>query len=155
MATNEPTTDRLTIDACMALLGPVALALGNPIDRVIMKAYHRALRDVPANLLQVACDRALKTTRDRYEPRFPTAPQLRQWAEDARLAWLKSNPWTACEACEETPGWVEGIDPQGVKRLARCPCFKAYKDRAEANGMHTQLALPSAPVAQERDGVDA
>ena len=140
----------MTLKECSALLTPVAVALGVQVDAPTFRAYHRALQDVPVGLLQAACDYALRAPRVPYEPRWPTAPTFRQWAEHARQVWLKANPWTACEACDTNGGFIEARDERGVPRLARCACWRAHQQRIASAGMSEPLALPPA-----RDEVSA
>ena len=150
----EKKPEILTYAECTALLAPVAAVLGFDASATTFKAYHHALRDVPAQLLKIACERATKEPRAPFDPRFPTAPQLRAWCEAARVAWIKANPWEPCEACAENPGWIGFLDAVGVQRLSRCTCVKAYRDRMASSGMAVQLALPVAPTPV-RDEADA
>ena len=43
-----------------------------------------------------------------------------------------SPPFEPCEACQESPGFIELQDGQGIPRLARCPCWRAHQRRIAA-----------------------
>jgi hypothetical protein len=133
----------VTLAECTALLAPVAVTLGVQVDAPTFRAYHRALADVPLPLLQAACEAAQRAPREPYEPRWPTAPTFRRLAEQARQAWLAARPWEPCEACAESPRFVETL-VDGVPRLSRCPCWTAHQRLIDAAGIQTQIALPPA-----------
>ncbi len=37
-------------------------------------------------------------------------------------------PFKACEHCAENPGWISGVDGEGVPRLSRCACWIRWSD---------------------------
>lgn len=130
----------MTYHQVTELLAPLAVALGVDFDEASFDAYHRALRDIPLAFLVGAVNRAAKTPRDRFEPRFPTAPKLREWAEETRLDASKAHAWRPCTACQFTPRFVEGEDG----RMKRCDCWRDHQKRIESIGLSMPLALPPA-----------
>lgn len=138
----------MTIRECTALLAPMAVALGAELDEPDYRAYHRALQDVPTSLLTAACAHATRAPRDRYAPRMPTAPMLREYAEHARRTAIAASPWHPCEACLDSPRWVPVVEADGV-RMTRCACWTAYQARIAAIGLATPLLVAAAPVEVE------
>lgn len=135
----------MTLAECTKLLTPVALAVGHELDDADFRAYFHSLRDVPVPFLAVACDRAMKTPRGAYESKFPTAPKLREWAEVARQAASRAQPYVPCVACEDTCGWV----PLPDGRVTRCRCWYAHQAKLASGGLVTPLALPAAELVEE------
>lgn len=134
----------MTLQECTVLLAEVAVTLGCRVDAVTYRAYHRALQDVPLELMRAGCDLAVRLPKDPYAPKWPTAPTFRAFAEQARQAWLKAHPFEPCASCAENAGFIETRDAKGYIRLARCECWKVHQARISAAGMSTQLALPPA-----------
>lgn len=132
----------MTLEDCTKLLAPVAIALGVRLDVPTFKAYHKALQDVPVNLLAAAVDAAQRLPRQPYAPTFPTAPMLRAMAESCRQALLAAHPYEAGECCNFT-GWSEIRDEAHPHGLAtRCGCYHAYQHRLADLGIKTALVAP-------------
>lgn len=125
--------------AFVAVLLPLAQAMRVDVDAATWAVYARALQDVPHRLLSETVDRLIR------EPRqfFPKAGELRAECERQRQAWLLARPWSPCELCAESPGYLETTDGSGVVRLARCACWRAHQAAISEAGMGTALALPS------------
>lgn len=132
-------------------LKPAALALGVELDDATVRAYHKALADIPTDLVRHAFERAVREPANEFAPRFPTAPTLRQWAEEERQRFVTARAWAPCEACEESPGWVEIVDAKGVKRLTRCACWLARRAANVASGMAHPVGRPAAARAARED----
>lgn len=136
----------MTLEACTALLAPLALAVGAEMDQPTFKAYYRALKDIPEALVAHACDTAAKAPKVPYEPLMPPAPRLRAYAEQARRQLLEAHPYVGCIECAEAIGWRPRLDqPRAVER---CPCHARHQQTLAALGVgHEALSLPAAPPA--------
>ena len=132
----------MTLQECTALLAPLALALRADMDDPTFRAYHRALSDVPVNLLQAAVDHAMRSN----SAFLPRPGELRALAERARLELSFRLKFEGCAQCHGT-GW-EQVLINGVPRAQRCQCWKAHQSRLEREGVTLQ------PVAQLIAGGD-
>lgn len=142
------TPTSLTLDDCTRLLGPLALTLRAALDLGQFRAYHRALKHVPLPLLQRAVD-AAATACDF----FPKPVELLRLAERERSALLTAHPFTACAACERSPGWRPQI-VDGVERLARCDCYRAWQRQLADLGAGVERLVPALLVAREIEPVE-
>lgn len=133
----------MTLHECTKSLSHLAFELGVELDPRSIRAYHVALGDVQAALLESACHTVTVTPPNRYEPRFPPPAKLRRLCEEARVKASQALTWTPCEACADQHGWVP-IIIDGVSRLTRCDCWHAHQARIAAGGLSTPLALPAA-----------
>lgn len=129
----------MTLHECTKLLARLAVTLRAELDEPDFRAYHRALDDVPVELLAAACQLAAQAPRGKFEPRFPTAPKLREFAERARQQASGSKKWEPCDECQH--GWV--LSPHADGRVTRCACWRAHQARITAGGLSTPLALPA------------
>lgn len=126
----------MTFSEFKSLVMPLAVQLGAEWDLPAWRLYHRAVDNIPRQLLVIAIDKAAST-----RTKFPSAAQLRELAEAVRQELIAANPYTKCETCNLT-GWVE-VDCDGVKRVQRCVCWKAHQQRLFEMGVTgTPLALP-------------
>ena len=122
-----------------AVLIPVALAFRADFDPPTQRAYHRTLEAVPLPALHAAVERAQASGRQF----FPTAPELRAWAEDARVAMRSALKYEPCAQCDET-GWEHHVI-DGVTRAKRCGCWARHQQKVQALGVGAEpLALPVA-----------
>lgn len=96
-----------------------------------IRIYERALKAIPPALLAPMVDRCL-ATRKGYG-KLPEIVDLKADAEWARQDVLRKNPWSPCAICELTPGWAE-LTIDGVKRVTKCQCKRAYLEKLEALG---------------------
>lgn len=132
----------MTQAECTSILAALAVTLRTELDAPTFRAYARALADVPAALVQAAAERAAKIPRREYDPVFPTAPMLRQYAEEARAAIVAAHPFEPCANCSQQ-GWVER-EIDGVRRVVRCWCFVAHQTTLARLGVWgSAVALPS------------
>ncbi len=108
--------------------------------------YYEALADIPHPLLVAAVASMVRETR-----RYPFRPSdIRAAAERERQAILAAHPHQPCVACRESCGFVEVVDPAGVRRMMRCDCFTRYLREIDAMGIpRTPLALPAAESTTE------
>jgi hypothetical protein len=135
----------MNLHECTIALATLAKALGATLDGPTFRAYHQALSDVPAGVFEAACMVAARAPRQPFEPKFPTAPTLRQLAEGARRDVVDRMKWAPCEACIDQHGWVTRDDG----RVERCACWKAHQQRIATTGLATPLALPAPEPAEE------
>lgn len=133
----------MTLDECTAILVPLALALRASMDVPTFKAYHQALRALPAPLLQAACTKALEEASRVF---MPTAPELRTLAARARHEILAAHPFIGGLCCDGT-GWRE-LGTEG--RVTRCACYQQYLARLDGLGVG-----PAIPVTPERPRLEA
>lgn len=133
----------MTLQECAGIVAPLALALRTELDAPTLRAYHRVLEDVPANLLRRAVEQVGKSG----ATFFPKAGELRAAAEAQRLAFSASLKFEGCAMCQES-GWTTVVDPGGVARVQRCSCWKAHQQRLSQIGCTTPLALPAAQFEQ-------
>lgn len=119
-----------------ALLEPLVFALRADFDLPTWTVYFRALEDVPAGLLAAAVERAAKSCTF-----MPKPGELRTFAEEARLALRAATKFECfCGNCTAL-GFIER-EIDGVKRMARGPCWQAHQDRLGSVGTEP-LALPA------------
>jgi hypothetical protein len=124
-----------------AILKPLVIALGAAFDLPTWTLYARALEDVPPALLEAAVARAARSTDAQGRQWMPKPGELRQWAEEARLALVAAHPFAPCSGCS-TNGWTQAGGGVYVKR---CPCWTAHQERLAALGVGPErLALPAA-----------
>lgn len=130
----------MTLKECTALLTPLALRFRAQMDDPSFRAYHGALKDVPARVFALAVEMAGKPPR-RF---FPSAPELLEIAEQARVQMRAQLAFQPCAMCSRTPGW-NGLILNGVERLTRCECWKAHMSRVGELGVGDRpLALSAA-----------
>lgn len=126
----------MTLEECTGLLAELALTLGADVDETSFRSYHRALQDVPVSLFEAAVTRAAKSCRF-----LPRPAELRQFADEARIALLKAHPFQPCVECSEV-GWRE-VEINGVKRMVRCRCWNAHQAQLQRLGVgKAPLTLP-------------
>lgn len=142
----------MTLEDCTKILTPLALTLGTRMDVPTFLAYHLALQDVPAPLLEAAAAAAGRTPRGAYEPTFPTPAKLRSMAESCRQALVAAHPYRPLEACCNFTGW-QNIANDGVLFVTRCTCWQAHQQQIAALGIGSPLLL-SAGVAPEAEAFD-
>ena len=104
---------------------------GEDMKPVRVRAYEDALKDIPIALLNAAVRRSIATRQW-----FPKVSELRDDAEACRRDLLTTNHYEPCATCNET-GWQE-TTVEGVKRVMRCFCWKAYQQRLADMGVTTQ-----------------
>ena len=140
----------MTFDEFKILIKPLAVHFGAMKDPPTWRLYHAALMHPPAPtraLLERALPRAASSRRF-----FPSPEELRRDAEAERQEMLKANPFTPCDRCQDSSGWVSVIDQAGHERMVRCECFDAYRHRLAAAGVGAdRLALP--PAEPQQDGL--
>jgi hypothetical protein len=130
----------MTLKECTKILGPLALALQVPTDDPTFRAYHRVLKDVPIHLLEVAVERAMRST----SPFMPKAGELLALAEVRRREIMDAHPYERCSACNGV-GKVKIPDGSIPPRYRNCDCYSRYLARLEQLGISDQpLALPAA-----------
>lgn len=127
----------MTLKECTAILAPLAIELRVDLDAPTFRAYHRSLQDVSAGLLDAAVDTVRRTPRGQYEPVFPDARRLREYADKARTAMLNSVPKPDCQVCGNT-GWRSVAD----RTVEACDCKREYRERLSALGLGPALVQP-------------
>lgn len=128
----------------IAMLQPLVSAFRVDMDMPAWSAYFRALEDVPLRLLEAAVSRCLKSG----GAFLPKPGELRQMAEEARMALLSAHPFHPCECCS-AQGWTEQV-MGGVRRMVRCACWHAHQQRIAQLGVGSApLMLPAADVWYE------
>jgi hypothetical protein len=128
----------MTLQECVAILAPVALACRAEVDEPTFRAYHRVLADVPAALAEAGLYLIIKSG-DGF---FPPAPKVLLAAEQARQQLIQAHPYEGCAECEATKGWT-AISDGNVTRLQRCACFHRHQEFLAAFGATRPLALPA------------
>lgn len=129
----------MTLDECITIITPLALAMRTPMDEPSFLAYHRVLEDVPARVFQSAVGLASRDGR-RF---FPSAAELREVCERARVSLRAQLKFQPCVNCTHD-GWAER-EINGVRRMVRCSCWQAHQARVAELGVGDQpLALPAA-----------
>lgn len=119
------------------ILAPLALARRREMDAAQWRLLHAALDDVPEPLLRAAVVRASRTRKW-----FPNECEIREDAEACRLEIRALQRYESCDSC--VGGWTE-IEIDGITRVTRCPCWKAYQAKLrELGGTSEPLALPPA-----------
>ena len=135
----------MTLDELRAVLIPCALALRADFDPPTQKSYLRALKDVPATLLQSAVDTAYREPELKF---FPIAPEWRGRCERERQRIMALDPYEACSACQGV-GTVRVSGPgQLPPRYGRCDCWRAYLKRMSARGV-PEVPLTALPAARD------
>lgn len=130
----------MTYHECTALLVPLALAMRAPMDEPSFAAYHRVLEHVPVPVFERAIQMAMT---DPGRTFFPTAAELVEICEQARVELRGALPFRPCEACALTPGW-ETIVVNGAPYLTRCACWKAHQAHVQRLGAGDRpLGLPA------------
>lgn len=133
----------MTLKECTAILTPLVLALRADMDAPTFRAYHRALDDVPAPLLEAAVVAAMRLD----SPFMPKPGELRALAEARRRELMAAHPYERCAACNHTgtvrikpANWEAGMPPL----YGKCKCWFTHQKRLEALGIGTEpLALPA------------
>ena len=129
----------------VASLEPLAQALRTDIDAPTWTAYYRALRDVPASLLESVVEDYFR------QPLvfFPKATEIRAACEKHRRAVLALNPYEGCVECEHSRGFRQVTSSSGQVTVEPCPCRGRHRARLEALGVADALvALPGEAEAQ-------
>jgi hypothetical protein len=130
------------------ILRPLLLVYRVTFDAPSWLAYYRALEDVPARLLRVGVEHAMRTPREF----LPRPGELREMAETVRLALVAAQPWQPCDDCRALHGWTEVQDADGVTRLQRCGCRAAHLARLEAEGVPPRTLIASGPARDLLEG---
>lgn len=135
----------MTLEECVEVLTPIALAMRVQMDVPTFKAYAMVLADVPAQLAASGLEALI-----RDGARFmPTAPEIRVAAEKSRRQQLAVNQWEPCASCEQSPGWRSITDGRGDKRVERCGCKARHQELLEDRGLLAAIAtLPDEGAAQ-------
>ena len=143
----------MTLEDCTKILAPLAITLGQRLDVPTFRAYHRALQDIPAPLLEAVADAAGRTPRAPYEPTFPTPSKLRAMAESCRQALIAAHPYRPGACCEGS-GW-QWVTEDGAAKVRRCTCHQAHQKAILALGLGSPLllsaAVPPEPEAEPFD----
>lgn len=128
------------------VLGTLFSAYRKTLDEAAITLYERGLVDVSVPLVDAAVTRAIRT-----RTFLPTIAELRQDAEACRQELLARHPYQRCEACRDAGGFVPVTDEGGVVRLAKCPCFHAYRGALARLGVSERpvLVLTAAGVGEE------
>lgn len=128
----------MTLDECVALLTPLALAMRADLDKPTFRAYHAILKNVPATLGQAALE-DLAQSGLRF---FPSAPEIQTAAEKARRRLLALHPYEGCAECEDQPGYrtVRIGDGQQLT-VEKCPCKAQHHQRLADLGALEAIAL--------------
>lgn len=127
----------MTLEECVALLTPLALAMRAEMDKPTYRAYHALLKDVPVQLGQAAIE-DLQASGLRF---FPAATEIQTAAEKARRRLLALNPYDGCAECEDQPGYrtmrIEGQQ----KTVEPCPCKARHRVRLADLGVLDPIAM--------------
>ena len=126
----------MTLDECVALLTPLALALRANLDQPTFRAYHAILKKVSAQLGQAALE-DLSQSGLRF---FPTAPEIQAAAEVARRRLLALHPYEGCADCEDQKGYRTIHGAEGQKAVERCPCKARHHQRLADLGVLESVA---------------
>lgn len=126
-------------------LEPLLAADMRKFDVVEWTVFFEALRDIPLQLLQGAVMAIARQPR-----RFPFRPSdIREAAEACRVEIIRANPAPLCDACRGLNGWIKVTDEAGVKRLAKCSCLVAWRERLELLGVTKEPVYIALPPASE------
>jgi hypothetical protein len=139
----------MTLQECTAQLATLALALRADVDDPTFRAYHRVLKDTPAQLLEVAID-DLSRTGVRF---LPAATELLAACETARRRLLALNPYDGCAECEDQRGYRTVLNAAGQKTVERCPCKGRHLEKLARMGLSAPLASLPGEVARESEQV--
>lgn len=139
----------MTLEECVALLTPLALAMQKAIDGPTFRAYHRLLKDVPASL----ADQALTDLSDGGLRFFPTAPDIQTAAEKVRRRLLALHPYDGCIECEGHKGMREIRSAAGQLTVQPCPCKARWQARLASMGALAPLALLPGEASVENEQV--
>lgn len=116
-----------------------------PLSESDIEVYARQCAKVPLALLQAASEKWLAD-----QNRFPTPHQLLETCESVRLAKFTQlrDLFPPCGQCS-SDGWME-VERDGVRRMTRCECKKAYQAACEQLGWPKEpLALPATVGPEE------
>lgn len=127
-----------------AMIATLFTAYRKRIGEADLTLYERGCGDIPLPLLDAAVAHAIRTRRF-----LPVVAELRADAETQRQAIAGRLPYVPCRVCrDEAPSWVEGLDGDGVRRVARCACWIAHQALCRQHGY---TATPvSQPALLER-----
>lgn len=140
----------MTLEECVALLTPLALALHKPIDVPTFRAYHRILKDVPVGL----ADQALTDLSKSGLVFMPTAPEIQAASERVRRRLLALNPYDGCAECEGHIGMREVRSAAGQLTVEPCPCKVRWQSRLAGMGLREPIAcLPGEAGVGENEQV--
>lgn len=127
----------MTLEECTSLLAPLALALQKPMDGPTFRAYHRILKDVPAELANHALTEIVASGL----VFMPSAPEILIASEKARRRLLAQYPYTGCAECEEQRGYRSVLGDGGQPTVEPCPCKNRWLERLGRMGVREPLAL--------------
>lgn len=126
----------MTLQECVALLTPVALAFRADLDEPTFKAYHRVLKDVPAVLATAALEDLIQSG-----IRFlPSAPEILNASEKARRQQLALHAYDGCVECEHQKGYRTVLTEGGQKTVEPCPCKARHQQKLARLGLIAPLA---------------
>lgn len=136
-------------DAVKAGLALLSATFRAELDAWQVRAYQRALKGVPADVLLVAADRLIDQAASgrKFFP-LPTAPDWKGACavileERRRAAFLMG-----LEGCDHSSQFEEFTDKYGVIRMRRCACYQRGQALMAAVGA---LALPSYTEPENTD----
>jgi hypothetical protein len=127
------------VEAGLALLMATFRA---ELDTYQVRAYQRALQDVPADVVLLACDHLIdQAAAGRKFYPTPTAPEWKQACAVVIETKRRKAFRLGTSGCEH-PSFMESYkDDAGVQWTRRCECYKLGKQLMEAAGV--TLALPA------------
>jgi hypothetical protein len=130
----------------VAILETLAAAMRADLDAPTLSAYYRALKDIPASLLEGTVDRLLR------EPLtfFPKAGEVRAACEKQRRAVLALHPYDGCADCEHSKGFRLVIVAGGQATVQVCPCKSRHLELLTTLGISTPIVM----LAGEPDGTN-
>lgn len=127
------------VEAGLALLTSTFRA---ELDSYQVRAYQRALKGLPADVVLPACDRLIdEAAAGRQFFPMPTAPQWKEACAKIIEAKRKEAFRLGTAGCEHPSFMEEYQDERGVSWTRRCACYQRGKLAMAAVG--EPLALPS------------
>lgn len=135
------------VEAGLALLMATFRA---ELDTYQVRAYKRALQDLPADVVLPACDHLIDQAASgrKFYP-MPSAPEWKQACAVVVQAKRRQAFKIGTAGCEH-PSFMESYrDDQGVEWTRRCECYKRGKALAAAAG--EPLALPAWTDSEARE----
>lgn len=127
----------MTLEECVALLTPIALAYRADMDGPTFRAYHRVLKDVPVALAVAA----LEALESNGSPFMPNAPMILAASETSRRQLLAAHPYDGCADCEGQRGYRTVITAGRQNTVERCPCRARHEAKLASLGLREPLAL--------------
>ena len=127
------------IEAGLALL---MATFRSELDSYQVRAYQRALKDLPADVVLPACDRLIdEAAAGRKFFPMPTAPEWKQ-ACAVVIEFKRREAFKLGTAGCDHPSFMESYkDEHGVEWTRRCQCYQRGKQLMAAAGQ--SLALPA------------